>query len=51
MPPAKVINKKAGKKAKKMVPARLPKGIKGTENDPALQAGLCVPEDRAAHHG
>lgn len=42
MPPAKVINKKAGKKAKKMVPARLPKGIKGTENDPALQPFLKI---------
>ena len=37
MPPAKVITKKVGKKAKKVVPARLSKGIKGTEDDPALQ--------------
>ena len=35
MPPATVISKGKGK-AKKVVPTRLPKGIKGTENDPAL---------------
>ena len=33
MPPAKVISKAAGKKA---APTRLPKGIKGTEDDPML---------------
>jgi hypothetical protein len=44
MPPAKVINKKAGKKAKKVVPARLPKGIKGTEHDPALKPFLKIVE-------
>ena len=36
MPPATVISKGKGKKAKKAAPTRLPKGIKGTENDPAL---------------